>query len=53
MKTVKPGESILVRVFLDETLDESEALAPEILFADFVRALREDYKIELVKEGVK
>jgi len=51
MKTVKPGEYILIKVFLDETLDESEALAPEILFADFVRALREDYKVELVEEG--
>ena len=50
MKTVKPGESILVRVFLDDTLEDSEALAPELLFADFVRALRGDYKIELVKE---
>lgn len=48
---VMPGESILVRVYLDKELDDSDAVHPEILFDDVRAAMAEQFQIELVGKG--
>lgn len=45
---VMPGQSILVRVYLDPELDDSESVAPEILFDDLLTMVRNRLYIELV-----
>lgn len=47
---VMPGQFILVRVYLDSELDDSESVAPEILFEDLRAVIRDQFYIEMTDE---